>query len=66
MVDMCCLTDQMCSCGICICGGLNRYGTHRLTCLNVCLIGNSTIKRCGLVVGAMVLLKEVCQCGDRL
>jgi len=31
------------------CGGLTRFGPHRLMCLNACLTGNGTIRRCGLV-----------------
>ena len=31
------------------CGGLNRFGLHRLMCLNAWPKGNGTIRRCGLV-----------------
>jgi hypothetical protein len=31
------------------CGGLNRFGPHRLMCLNAWPTGSSTIRRCGLV-----------------
>ena len=36
-------------------GGLNRYGPHRLMCLNAWPIGSGTNRRCGLV-GESVLL----------
>ena len=47
------------------CGGLNRYGFHRLMCLSAWSIGNSAIRRQGLV-GESVVLEEVCHCGDGL
>ena len=30
------------------CGGLNRFGPHRLMCLNAWPTGSGTIRRCGL------------------
>jgi hypothetical protein len=38
-----------------ICGGLNRFGLHRLMCLNAWLMGSSTIRRCGLLGGSVSL-----------
>ena len=35
--------------------GLNRYGPHRLVCLNVWPLESGTIRRCGLVKGSMSL-----------
>ena len=32
-----------------LCGELNMYGPHRLTCLNTWPIGSSNIRRCALV-----------------
>ena len=37
------------------CGGLNRYGPHRLMCANAWPIGSGSIRRCGLVEGSMLL-----------
>jgi len=48
------------------CGGLNRYGLHRPMCLNVCPTRCNTIKRCDLTEVCVVLLEEVCYCGDEL
>ena len=45
-----------------MCGGLNRFGSHRFMCLNVWPLGDSTIRRCGLV-GVGVALEEVSHCG---
>lgn len=42
------------------CGGLNRHGLHRLTCLNALFIGSDTIRGCGLVEAGKTLLEEVC------
>ena len=36
----------------------------RLMCLNAWPIGSGTIRRCGLMGISVVLLEEVCQCGD--
>ena len=38
------------------CDALNRYGSHRLLCLNAWPIGSGTIRRCGLVRGSVSLL----------
>jgi hypothetical protein len=46
------------------CGDFNRYGPHRLTCLNAWPIGSGTIKRCGIVGETVILLEEVCHCGS--
>ena len=47
------------------CGGLNRYGPHRLICLNAWPIGSGAVRRCDLVGKAMALMMEVCHCGGR-
>lgn len=40
------------------CGGLNRFGPHRLMCLNAWPTGSGTIRRCVLVgVGVSLALK---------
>ena len=44
------------------CGGLNRYGPHRLMYLNAW----PTISRCGLVGVGVILLEEVCHCAGGL
>ena len=46
-------------------GCLNMYGPHRLMCLNACLIGSGTIRRCDLVGVGVAMLEEVCHFGDR-
>jgi hypothetical protein len=48
-----------------ICGDLNRYGHHRLMCVNAWPLGSDTIRRCGLGVG-VALLEEVCHCEGTL
>ena len=40
---------------LCVHGGLNRYGPHRLMCLNAWPIGRGTIRRCGFVEGSVSL-----------
>jgi hypothetical protein len=45
------------------CGGLNRYGPHRLLYLDAWPIGSGTIRRCGLVGVGVTLFDEVCHCG---
>ena len=48
------------------CGGLNRYGPHRLVCLIAWPIGSGTIRRCGLIRVGVALFKEVYHCGGGL
>jgi hypothetical protein len=48
------------------CGALNRYGPHRLMCLNAWPMGSGTIKMCGLLEVGVALLKGMCHCGERL
>ena len=43
--------------------GLNRYGPHKLKCLNAWPIASGTIRRCGLVGIGMVLMEKLCHCG---
>ena len=45
----CCFTT------LCQCGGLNENGPLRL-------IGNGTIRKCGLVKVGVALLEEMCHC----
>ena len=45
------------------CGGLNRFGSHRLMCLNAWPTGSDTIRKRGLVGVGVVLLEEVCHSG---
>ena len=47
-------------------GGLNRNGPYILMCMNAWPIRSGTIRRYGLVGVGVVLLEEVCHCGDRL
>ena len=49
-----------------LCRGLNRFGLHRLMCLNAWPTGSDTIMRCGLVGIGVALAEEVCQCGGGL
>lgn len=42
-----------------ICGGLNRFGTHRLVCLNAYPIGSGTL-------GGAVLVEKVSHCKGQL
>ena len=47
------------------CGGLNRYGPHRLMCLNAWSIEHGSIRRCGLFFEVGVaLMEELCHCGE--
>ena len=48
------------------CGGLNRFGPHRLLCLNAWPTASDTMRRCDLVEVGVVLLEEVCHCGSGL
>jgi hypothetical protein len=48
-----------------MCGGLNKYGPHRLMCLNAWLIWSGTIRTCDLVGVGVALLEKVCHCGSR-
>jgi len=36
-------------------GSLNRFGLHKLVCLNALLIESDTLRRCGLVGGSVSL-----------
>ena len=45
-----------------VCGGLNRFDSHRL-CLNAWPLGSGTFRKCGLTGVHMALLEEVCRCG---
>ena len=49
-----------------MCGGLSKNDPHRLMCLNIWPIGNSTIRKCGLVRVGVALLEEICYCGVEL
>ena len=49
-----------------VCSGLNRFGPHRLMCLNMLDPGSGTIRKYGLFGVGVVLLEEVCHCGGRL
>ena len=49
-----------------MCGGLNRFGSHRFMCLNAWPIGSGTIRRCGLVGVGVALMEKVCHCGFAL
>ena len=42
---------------IIVCAGLNRYGSHRLLCLNAWPVGRDTTRRCGLVGVGVPLLE---------
>jgi len=44
------------------CRGLNRFGSHRLMCLNAWPSGNGTIRRHGLVGVGVALLEWVWPC----
>ena len=46
-----------------VCGGLNRFGLHRLIYLSAWPIGSGTTRRCGSVGVGVALLEEVCHCG---
>ena len=46
-------------------GGLNRFGPHRLMCLNAWPIGSGTIRLVPFLYH-MVLLEDVCHCRERL
>ena len=41
------------------CGSLNENGTHGL-------LGNGTVRRCGLIGVGVALLEELCHCGHGL
>jgi hypothetical protein len=45
------------------CDCLNRKSPHRILCLNAWPIGNSTIRKSGILEGGMALLEEVFNCG---
>ena len=49
-----------------MCGGLNRFGPHRLMCLNAWLIENDTTRICGLFGVGVALLEGVCHGGSGL
>ena len=46
------------------CSGLNRFGSHKLICLNVCPMENDTIRRYVLVRIGVALLEEIYYCGN--
>lgn len=41
-----------------LCGVLNKYGPHRIICLNSWPVGSGTIRRIGLVGVDLTLLEE--------
>ena len=43
------------------CGGLNRYGSLRLMCLNAWPIRSGTIRRCGLIEVGVPYLEQMCK-----
>ena len=45
--------------------GLNKFGPHKLMCLNVWSMGSGIIKMCGFVGGGVALLEEVWPCWRR-
>ena len=42
---------------MCVWGGLNRYGPHRLMCVNAWPVGSGTIRRCGIAGVSVALLR---------
>jgi hypothetical protein len=48
--------------GLSLCGDLNRFGPHRLMCLNAWPIGSGIIRRGDLVGIGMALLEEAFHC----
>jgi hypothetical protein len=56
----------MCTTSLIGYGGLNRFGLHRLMCLNPWPIGSGTIRKYGLVGVEMDFLEEVCHSIGRL
>ena len=51
---------------VCICGGLSRFGPHRLMGLNAWSMRKGTIRRYVLVGVGVAFLEEVCHCGSGL
>jgi hypothetical protein len=50
-----------------LCGGWNRYGPLKLTCLNSWpSLERGTIRSCGFVGVGMIWLEEECPCGGGL
>ena len=46
-----------------MCAGLNRFGPHRLMCLNAWPIKSDTNRGCGLIGEGVALEEKVCHCG---
>jgi hypothetical protein len=46
-----------------VCGGMNRFGLHRLMCLNAWPTGSGSVRKYGLVRVGVTLLEEVHHCG---
>jgi hypothetical protein len=50
--------------GVTICNCWNRYGPHRLMCLNAWPMENGTIRRGDLIGGVVTLSEKMCYHGD--